>query len=96
MHRGSAPVPAPLPADTQELVVDLLAAARADHAATPSSARELQLAWVGLFLDDTATLSAQLGGPVARLCLSGETSPGTTSGADQMVDARRDGVANGT
>ena len=50
---------------------------------------------MGLFLDDTAALSARLVDPVKDLCL-GETRPGTTSGADQMVDARRDGVANGT
>lgn len=94
VHRGS-PVPAPLPDDTQELVVHLLEATRGPRSDAVVR-RELQLAWVGLFLDDTATLSAKLGGPVARLCLGGETSPGTTSGADQLVDARRDGVANGT
>ena len=33
---------------------------------------------------------------VARLCLGREQAPRTTSGADQLVDARRDGVANGT
>ena len=90
----SAPVPAQLPSDTQQLVVELLGRSRGPR--TQSAAhRELQLAWVGLFLDDTAALSARLGAPVRALCL-GETSPGTTSGADQMVDARRDGVANGT
>ena len=87
--------PAPLAADTQELVVGLLAAARRPRSDAVAR-RELQLAWVGLFLDDTAALSARLSGPVARLRLGAETAPGTTSGADQLVDARRDGVANGT
>ncbi|MEZ0448206.1 FUSC family protein [Cellulomonas sp. ICMP 17802] len=94
VQRG-LPVPDPLPDDTQELVVGLLAAARRPRTDAVAR-RDLQLAWVGLFLDDTAALSARLGGPVARLCLGGEPRPETTSGADQLVDARRDGVANGT
>lgn len=94
VDRGG-PVPDALPSDTQSLVVGLLAAARRPRSEAVAR-RELQLAWVGLFLDDTAALSARLGGPVARLCLGGEGHPGTATGADQMVDARRDGVANGT
>jgi uncharacterized membrane protein YccC len=90
----SALLPEQLPSDTQRLVVELLAGSRGPRSESVAH-RELQLAWVGLFLDDTASLSARLAEPVRTLCL-GETPPGTTTGADQMVDARRDGVANGT
>ena len=94
LETRTAPVPEQLPSDTQQLVVELLGRSRGPRTESVAH-RELQLAWVGLFLDDTAALSARLVDPVRALCL-GETGPGTTTGADQMVDARRDGVANGT
>lgn len=94
LEQQGSPVPDPLPADTQTTVVELLGQTRGPRA-DPVARRELQLAWVGLFLDDAASLSGRLGGPVATLCLG--ASPGTATGADhEMVDARRDGVANGT
>ncbi|WP_426595118.1 FUSC family protein [Cellulomonas sp. McL0617] len=94
LESQGAPVPDPLPADTQATVVTLLGQTRGPRA-DPVARRELQLAWVALFLDDAATLSGRLGAPVATLCLG--TSRRTATGADhEMVDARRDGVANGT
>ena len=89
LESAGAPVPAALPSDTQATVVTLLGRTRGPRA-DPVARREVQLAWVALFLDDAATLASRLGPPVATLCL------GTAKGADQMVDARRDGVANGT